>query len=103
MCGGNHVEGSDINIRFGNLNIHQSGKNIKKLDHIANSAPIEKTIITSGNSTAVISEIKSPEEFFQRSGIRSDRDPKAGKPYYSSGSVTISPDGKVLIIPPNKF
>lgn len=44
--------------------------------------------------------IKSPEEFFQREGIRADRDDKAGQPYKPSGSISVYPDGRIVITPP---
>lgn len=61
---------------------------------------LEKTRIVPGNETASIKKIETPEEFFQRSGTRSDADPKAGEPYTPSGSVTANPDGSLVIIPP---
>ena len=50
--------------------------------------------------TPSIPEIQSPEEFFQRSGIRGERDSKAGQEYKPSGSISVYPDGRIVIIPP---
>lgn len=61
---------------------------------------LEQTRICSGNCTPSIPEIKSPEEFFQRSGIRSDKDIKAGQLYEPSDSISVYLDGEIVIIPP---
>lgn len=63
---------------------------------------LERTHIVPNNETPSISKIESPEEFFQRSGIRADKDEKSGQPYVPSGSITVNTDGTIIIIPPNK-
>lgn len=97
--------GSDIDIGFGNLNANQAGKLIDSLNKQFSQDPamlmLERTRITPGNTTPTITDpIVSPEEFFQRSGMRVAPDPKAGQPYIPSGSVTVRPDGTIVIIPP---
>ncbi|CCN70245.1 hypothetical protein VIBNISFn118_1950003 [Vibrio nigripulchritudo SFn118] len=101
---GDFVTGSDLDVGFGNLNANQAGKLIKNLNKQFskqdNFLKLEETRITPGNSTPSIETIKSPEEFFQRSGMRVSPDPKAGQPYIPSGSITLSPDGTITILPP---
>lgn len=97
--------GSDIDVGFGNLNANQAGKVIDSLNkQFSNDSAmlvLERTRITPGNTTPTITDpIVSPEEFFQRSGMRGAPDPKAGQPYIPSGSVTVRPDGTIVIIPP---
>lgn len=90
------------------MTANQAGKVLDKLSekfsHDTSLLKLEKTRITPGNKTPGIPEvIKSPEEFFQRSGIRSASDiNKAGQPYKASGSVSVYPNGKIIIIPPTK-
>ena len=96
--------GSDIDVSFGDLNANQAGKLIdglnKRFSQDSSMLMLERTHITPGNSTPTITEpIVSPEEFFQRSGMRVAPDPKAGQPYVPSCSVTVTPDGRVVIIP----
>jgi hypothetical protein len=55
--------------------------------------------IIPGNETKAVPKIRSPEEFFQRAGIRAETDPPAGEAYLPSGSVTVTPDGQIIIIP----
>ncbi|MFJ4252067.1 MULTISPECIES: hypothetical protein [Pseudomonas] len=64
---------------------------------------LEETKIAPGNRTASIEEIKSPEEFFQRSGKRSEQDQKAGEAYRPSGSITLKEDGTITLIPPGEL
>ena len=101
---GNHTAGSDLDVGFGGINANQAAKLIKKLEKKfsleSNFLNLEKTRIVPGNETASIKKIETPEEFFQRSGVRSEADPKAGEPYMPSGSVTANPDGSLVIIPP---
>lgn len=103
---GNFTQNSDIDIGFGHLNSNQADKTIKQItkksSNIDGALKLEDTRIVPGNKTANIAEIQSPEEFFQRSGIRTSPDNKAGQTYKPSGSITIDIDGKVTIIPPSK-
>ncbi|MDR1238567.1 MAG: hypothetical protein LBK27_00475 [Treponema sp.] len=59
---------------------------------------METTKIVPGNSTPNIERITSPEESFQRSGIRSGGDVKAGQPFGPSGSITAHSDGTITQI-----
>ncbi len=44
--------------------------------------------------------IESPQEFFQRSGIRDFPPERAGEPFGPSGYISISPDGTMTLVPP---
>ncbi|MBI0394179.1 nucleotidyltransferase domain-containing protein [Acinetobacter bereziniae] len=102
---GNNSSTSDIDIGFGSLNANQAWKAIqqiqKKSNQLDSSLKLEETRIVPGNSTTSIPTIKSPEEFFQRNGIRGAKDEKAGQVYFGSGAVSVFPDGRVIITPPN--
>ena len=111
VIGGSRVRGdnsstSDIDIGFGSLNANQAGKARdqiqKKSNQLDSSLALEKTKIAPGNSTETIPKIKSPEEFFQRYGIRSGGDIKSGQMYIPSGAISVYPDGRIYIIPPNQ-
>lgn len=103
---GNNRADSDVDIGYGNLNPNQAGKMNSKVRKQSRKAgnedwvPVEELQIAPGKKTDTIDEIKSPEEFFQRSGTRSENDPRAGEPYNPSGSLTVTPDGKIIKIPP---
>jgi hypothetical protein len=105
---GGFLDGSDIDVGFGELNANQAGKLIDKLNKQFSLDPtqlrLERTRITPGNTTPTItSPIISPEEFFQRSGLRVLPDPRAGEYYIPSGSITVRPDGSITITPPGAF
>jgi RHS repeat-associated protein len=91
---GNSTEGSDLDVGFGSLSTAQAGKIIKAASQ-EGPLSLEKTQIVPGNKTDVIPTIQTPEEFFARSGTRSDRDAKAGQPFTPSGSITYNPNGTV--------
>lgn len=97
---GNYREDSDLDVGFGGLTANQAQKVVTKAGKIEGGLPLEQTRIVPGNKTDNISLIESPEEFFQRSGIRSGNDLKAGQEYFPSGSITVKPDGTITIIPP---
>jgi hypothetical protein len=103
---GGLAEGSDIDIGWGNINANQADKLIKRLNDQFKSRPeflkLEQTRIVTGNETATIERITSPEEFFQRAGIRRAPDSKAGRPFAPSGSVTVESDGTITIVPPGQ-
>ncbi|MET1257446.1 hypothetical protein [Aliikangiella maris] len=44
--------------------------------------------------------IESPQEFFQRSGIREFPPSRAGEPFGPSGYISINPDGTITLVPP---
>ncbi len=95
---GNHRPDSDLDVGYGNMSSTQA----KKVnDKVSNHGPLklEETRIVPGYESEVIPKITTPEEFFQRSGVRGLRDPKAGQPYAPSGSITVTPQGEVIIIP----
>ena len=101
---GNHTDISDIDVGYGNLSIRNTQRTNKQITddskNIEGVLNLEQTRICPGNCIPSIPEIKSPEEFFQRSGIRSDKDIKAGQPCEPSGSISVYPDGEIVIIPP---
>jgi len=64
---------------------------------------LEKTKIFTGNKTANISEIESPEKFFGRRGRRNSplhADEKEKPYFYPSGSLTFLSDNRIIINPP---
>ena len=90
---------SDLDVGFGSLSTAQAGRVIQKVT-ILGPLVLEKTRIVPGNQTPAIPKIQSPEEFFQRTGIRPAGDPMAGQPFVASGSYTFHPDGTITIWPP---
>jgi predicted nucleotidyltransferase len=109
VFGGSRIRGdfgksSDIDVGFGNLSEKQAQRIIKNINKVADADPdflkMEVLTIVPGKSTKTIDTITTPEQFFQRSGTRAGGDLKAGQPYISSGSITITPDGKIIILPP---
>ena len=105
MFGGSRIRGdfnvgSDLDVGFGNLTERQAQRVIKNVNKQELGLSLEELTIIPGKSTNTIDPIISPEEFFQRSGIRAGGDLKAGQPYYPSGSITVTSDGKVVVIPP---
>lgn len=102
---GNAKPNSDLDIGYQktkpeNLNTvnNQVGK-INKAVEKAGTTPIEHTKIFPGNETSNIPRIESPEEFFQRSGTRTEPG-RVGEIFKPSGSYTYKPDGSVIYIPP---
>ncbi len=100
VFGGSRVRGnykltSDLDVGFGSLSKAQAGKIIKKANSMQGLS-IERTLIVPGNVTPNIKTIISPEEFFMRSGFRSDGllqfDPRRlFKPYKPSGYISVMP------------
>jgi RHS repeat-associated protein len=98
VFGGSRVRGdagpdSDLDVGFGSLSKAQAAKIIKQAT-AAGPLPLEKTQIVPGNQTDHIPTIQSPEEFFGRSGQRSDPG-RQGEPFTPSGSITYGPDGSI--------
>ena len=95
---GNYGVDSDVDVGFGGLTSSQAGKIIQKVNKIAAVDPtflkMEETRIVPGNETPRIPKIISPEEFFDRSGVRVPED-KGGAPFAGSGSHTYSPNGSI--------
>ena len=99
---GNFTDLSDIDVGFGSLTQRQAQRVIGAINGEGHAVPMERLPIVPGKSTPTIPEIVTPEEFFQRSGIRAGGDPRAGEPFFPSGSVTVTGDGRVLLIPPGQ-
>ena len=97
---GNWKQGSDLDVGFGGLSPAQARKVLKKAGAIEGGVPLEQTLIVPGNETKIIPKIDTPEGFFQRSGQRVVPDPRAGESFIPSGSVTVNPDGTIVIRPP---
>lgn len=105
VFGGSRVRGdftsaSDLDVGWGNLSERQAQRAIKKINKMDFDVKLEQLTIVPGKETATIRKIESPEEFFQRSGVRAGGDLKAGQPYRPSGSITATSDGKIRISPP---
>jgi hypothetical protein len=90
---------SDLDVGFGSLSPRQAAGIIQRVSSMG-PLQLEKTRIVPGNRTPALPLIQSPEEFFQRSGTRSGKDPHAGQPYSPSGSYTFHPDGSLTVYPP---
>jgi hypothetical protein len=90
---------SDLDVGFGSLTVSQAARIIVRITSIG-PLQLETTRIVPGNQTPSIPSIQSPEEFFQRSGIRTAADPQAGQPFGPSGSYTFHPDGSITVYPP---
>lgn len=108
VLGGSRIRGnfngpSDLDVGFGNLSERQAQRVIKSINEQGFDVPLEKLTIVPGKSTATIDRIISPEEFFQRSGVRAGGDLRAGQPFVPSGSITFTKDGRIVVIPPGKF
>ncbi|WP_373687364.1 nucleotidyltransferase domain-containing protein [Zooshikella harenae] len=101
---GDFGKGSDIDVGFGSLSEKQAQRIIKNINKTAADNPnflkMEELTIVPGKTTQTIETMTTPEQFFQRSGTRAGGDLKAGQPYIPSGSITITPDGKIIILPP---
>ncbi|RLC09399.1 MAG: hypothetical protein DRI57_22185 [Deltaproteobacteria bacterium] len=108
VFGGSRVRGdyrpdSDLDVGFGSLKERQAQRVIHRINKIGPLRLESHIQIVPGKKTESVPQIISPEEFFQRSGTRSSNDPRAGEPYLPSGSVTVTPDGEILIIPAGKM
>ena len=60
---------------------------------------LERTPIVPGFESKSIPKIETPEEFFQRTGVRGPGDPKAGQPIKPSGSITVRKNGEIVVTP----
>jgi hypothetical protein len=90
---------SDLDVGFGSLTVAQANRVISLVSRMG-PLVLERTRIVPGNRTTQIPLIQSPEEFFQRTGIRSGNDPLAGQTFGPSGSYTFHPDGSITVYPP---
>ncbi len=88
---------SDIDIGFGDLTKNQATKLIKKIKERTGPLAPEEFQIVPGRPVAGGNPVSTPEEFFQRSGVRTAGD-RAGEAFEPSGSVTVTPDGQVIIL-----
>lgn len=93
---------SDLDVGFGSLTVSQAGRVIHAVTRLG-PLVLESTKIVPGNRLPSIRLIQSPEEFFQRSGIRGPADPRAGQPFQPSGSYTFHLDGTITVFPPGGF
>lgn len=92
---------SDLDIGFNNANL-SSGKLGRVLDKFDSAGQLraERGVrIVTGNESKNISRIESPQEFFQRSGFRTDPG-RVGEPFRPSGSITVRTNGTIIFEPP---
>ena len=99
VFGGSRVRGnarpdSDLDVGFGSLSTSQAQKIIKQATKLG-PLKLEETQIVPGNQTRNISRIETPEEFFARTGTRSDPG-RVGEPFTPSGSITYTPNGGII-------
>lgn len=101
VVGGSRVRGnahalSDLDVGFEGLTVSQANRLIKKLnrDKKAGWIQLEETKIVPGNATHHIPRIESPQEFFNRSGVRTHGSRK-GEHFSPSGSITCRSDGSI--------
>ena len=102
---GNYRADSDLDVGFGNLSTGQAKKLVNKANRLRGLHIEDGISIVPGNSTRNIKVIKSPEEFFSRSGFRTDGlhkfDPRRiFRPFKPSGSISVLPDGTIKVIKP---
>jgi YD repeat-containing protein len=96
---GNYRPDSDLDVGFGSLTTGQARRLLNKAQ-AAGGLNLEETLIVPGNETAAIPRISSPEEFFQRSGVRVAPDKRAGERFGPSGSITANLNGTITVIRP---
>ncbi len=91
---------SDLDIGFNAKMKNKQIDTILDAFDSAGSLKSERGIrIFSGNNPPSGS-IKSPQEFFQRSGIREFPPERYGEPFSPSGHISYHPDGTITIVPP---
>ncbi len=95
-------EASDLDVGYGNLSVDEAAE-LNAEAARQGPLPIEQFPIVPGMKTKKVPRMESPEEFFHRSGDRSDNDPKSKiEPQYSPcGSVTFAPNGEIVANPPD--
>src|SRR5262249_10256879 len=84
---GNFGIGSDLDVGFGSLTPSQAEKVTTR---ISKAGPLQlesRTRIVTGNASTNLPKILSPEEFFQRVGVRAGQDLQAGRVFLPSGSI----------------
>jgi hypothetical protein len=99
---GNFTDASDLDVGWGSLSEKQAQRVISSINNQGHDVPLERLTIVPEKKTPTIAEIVSPEEFFQRSGVRAGGDLRAGEPYGPSGSITVKKDGTIVLIPPGR-
>ena len=94
---GDYTKSSDLDVGYGSLS---KAKAQRINDKISDVGPlrIDRTPIIPGFESKTVPKIESPEEFFQRSGVRSPDDPKKpGQPFKASGSISLRKNGEIVI------
>jgi hypothetical protein len=102
---GHFRESSDLNVGFGGLTVKQASRVINRLNRLAATTgglPLNTTIIVPGNQTPSIPRITTPEEFFQRSGVRRGNSAAGSSTFQPSGSITVNRDGTITLRPPGQ-
>ena len=94
---------SDLDIGFNveNLNTNKFKALLNPFEKAGPLKPEKGLRIFTGNETKNVPKIESPQEFFQRSGVRTDPG-REGQLFTPSGSITIKPDGTIILDPPRK-
>ncbi len=92
---------SDLDIGFNATKMKNSKINriLNSFDEAGDLVSERDIKIFSGNKPKS-GIIESPQEFFQRSGIREFPPSRAGEPFVPSGYISINPDGTITLVPP---
>ncbi|MDF2881820.1 MAG: Rhs family protein [Clostridiaceae bacterium] len=97
---GNYTELSDLDAGFSNISNGQYGKLMEALNKMEGVKFEDGIKLRVGNETKNVPKIESMEEFFQRTGKRFIADSSGSMDIKPSGSVTITKDRKIKLIPP---
>lgn len=97
---GNYTDLSDLDVGFSKLSNGQYKRLIDSINKMDGVKFENKIKLIVGNETSNIPKIESMEEFFQRSGTRLKPDSSGSHELTPSGSITLTKDGLVKIIPP---
>ncbi len=98
---GTYRADSDLDIGFNveSLSTSKFKALLKPFEKTGPLKPEKGVRIFTGNETKNIPKIKSPQEFFQRTGTRTDPG-REGEKFFPSGSITLKPNGAIILEPP---
>ncbi len=100
---GNYTELSDLDAGFSNVSNGQYKRLIDGLNKMEGVKFEDGIKLIVGNETPNVPKIENMEEFFQRTGTRLRPDSSGSYVLNSSGSITITKDGTIKLIPPGGF